>query len=99
GLTNGKAPTPQELTALAPLLQQHGVSLAPNAAGVNGKIRLPSGEVIDVIKGADQGGKAWQWLDNAWYQQNGAGRTNYSAPNPFDDPATKGYVDFLQNRI
>lgn len=99
GLTNGRAPTPQELAALGPLLQQHGVSLAPNADGINGKIRLPSGEIVDVIKGAEGGGQAWQWLDNAWYARNGGGGSAYNAPNPFDDPATKGYVDFLQNRI
>lgn len=95
GLTNGRAPTPSELTAMAPMLQQHGISLAPNAAGVNGKIRLPDGRIIDVIQGADRGGQAWQWLEGGGAPAGGS----YAATNPFDDPATKSYIDMLNGRI
>lgn len=61
-LTNGLPPTPQALTSLAPKLQQYGIALAPNAAGVNGKIKLPTGQIVDVIEAAGAGGKNWQWL-------------------------------------
>jgi hypothetical protein len=75
-LTGGKPPTPAELVKLAPILQQYGVSLAPNAQGVNGKIKLPTGQIIDVIEAAGAGGKAWQWLDGPGGGSSGA------APNP-----------------
>jgi hypothetical protein len=61
-LTGGRPPTPDELTKLTPQLEAAGASLAPNAAGVNGKIRLPGGHVVDVIEAAGAGGKNWQWL-------------------------------------
>lgn len=61
-LTSGVPPTPQQLEALAPQLRQHGIEVLRNAAGVAGKIRLPTGQVVDVIAGAMQGGSGWQWL-------------------------------------
>jgi hypothetical protein len=61
-LTAGKPPTPEVLTALGPELQRYGIALAPNAAGVNGKIKLPTGQIVDVIEAAGAGGKNWQWL-------------------------------------
>lgn len=62
-LTGGKPPTPDMLTQLGPELAKYGVTLAPNAQGVNGKIKLPNGQVIDVIEAAGAGGKNWQWLE------------------------------------
>lgn len=61
-LTQGKPPTPDTLNSLAPQLQQYGITLVRNAAGVPGKIKLPDGSIVDVIQGAGVGGQAWQWL-------------------------------------
>lgn len=57
--------SPEQLTAMGPTLGTRGITLAPNAAGVNGKIRLPDGRVIDVIQGAGSGLNKAQWLEPA----------------------------------
>jgi hypothetical protein len=94
GLTNGKAPTPAQLKAMEPLLNQYGIALAPNAAGVNGKIRLPDGRIIDVIQAADRGGVAWQWLE-------GGGAPAYSAgpDHGYTDPNSQFFLNEVMNRI
>jgi hypothetical protein len=61
-LTSGKAPTPDQLIALEPQIVAAGGKVLRNAKGVAGKIQLPNGDIIDVIQGADAGGKAWQWI-------------------------------------
>lgn len=61
-LTEGIPPSPDFLKWLEPRIKQYGITLAPNAAGVVGKIRLPTGEIVDVIQSAGTGGTAWQWL-------------------------------------
>jgi hypothetical protein len=61
-LVNGHAPTPSELAALEPELKKAGIEIVRNAAGVAGKIKLPGGQIVDVIQSAGTGGKAWQWL-------------------------------------
>lgn len=60
-LTAGKPPTPATLLALRSDLAQYGIDVLANANNVAGKIRLPTGQIIDVIQGAEQGGRAWQW--------------------------------------
>lgn len=84
-LTQGKPPTPSELVALEAKLKEYGINVERNAAGVAGKIRLPSGQIVDVIQGAMSGGSAWQWLTDgggdegsnpnaaaaaSWWEQN-----------------------------
>lgn len=86
-LTNGKAPTPAELTALGPLLAEYGVTLAPNAAGINGKVKLPNGTIVDVIQNAGSGGSAWQWLDTP-----GGGGSDPTAGDPWG--GTWNYKDW-----
>jgi hypothetical protein len=63
-LIAGKPGTPQTLISLEPQLAQQGIKVLRNAAGVAGKIQLPNGQVVDVIRGAGAGGGAdnWQWL-------------------------------------
>lgn len=61
-LVQGDSLSPQQLEALEPALKEKGFSLARNAAGVAGKIKLPSGEIVDVIQGASSGMNRLQWL-------------------------------------
>jgi len=84
-VTQGMPTTPAFLKFLEPILQAHGISLAPNAAGVNGKIRLPSGQVVDVLQNAGSGGSAWQWLDGPGGGA-GSGGPMPSATDQFSGP-------------
>lgn len=61
-LTAGKAPTPDSLIGLEGELGKRGIKVLRNAAGVAGKIQLPTGQIVDVIEAAGAGGKNWQWL-------------------------------------
>ncbi len=61
-LTAGKAPTPDTLIGLEGDLGKRGIKVLRNAAGVAGKIQLPTGQIVDVIEAAGAGGKNWQWL-------------------------------------
>jgi hypothetical protein len=63
-LIAGKPGTPETLVGLEPQLNQAGIEVMRNAAGVAGKIRLPNGQIIDVIRAAGAGGGPdnWQWL-------------------------------------
>lgn len=54
--------SPEMLKAHEAELAAHGILLAPNAAGVVGKIKLPTGQIIDVIQGAGSGVNKKQWL-------------------------------------
>ena len=58
----GSPGTPEELVALEPQLQQAGIKVLRNAAGVAGKIQLPNGQIVDIINSAGAGGKGFQWL-------------------------------------
>lgn len=58
----GTPDTPQELMALEQQLNQAGIKVLRNAAGVAGKIQLPTGQIVDVINSAGIGGKGFQWL-------------------------------------
>ncbi|HON93086.1 MAG TPA: hypothetical protein PKZ07_16065 [Sedimentisphaerales bacterium] len=58
----GSPKTPQELMALEQQLNQSGIKVLRNAAGVAGKIQLPTGQIVDVINSAGIGGKGFQWL-------------------------------------
>lgn len=65
-LVQGKPPSPQTLHAMESELAQHGIQILRNARGWADKIRLPNGQVYDVIQAATQfGGKAWQLLDDS----------------------------------
>ena len=73
-LTQGKAPTPQNLIAMEGELNKQGIKVLRNAAGVAGKVQMPSGEMVDVIEAAGLGGKAWQWLqDDPKFGHGGGG--------------------------
>jgi hypothetical protein len=64
-LIQGKPATPDVLVSLEPQLNQAGIEVMRNAAGVAGKIRLPNGQIVDVIRAAGAGGggpENWQWL-------------------------------------
>ena len=60
----GRPGTPQALEALEPEMAKYGISIARNAAGVAGKIKLPNGQIVDVIQSAGTGGgpNNFQWL-------------------------------------
>src|SRR5882672_6988430 len=63
----GDTLTPDMLTQNEQALKAQGIELVRNAAGVPGKIKLPNGQVIDVIQGAGSGMNKKQWLTgDAW---------------------------------
>lgn len=79
----GSPRTPAELVALEQRLNASGITIARNAAGVAGKIRLPNGQIIDVIKSADSGGNGFQWLEGGGSDSGGSGTgidPSYLAP-------------------
>lgn len=57
----GQPKTPRELIALEQQLNQAGIKVLRNAHGVAGKIQLPTGQIVDVIKAAGVGGQGFQW--------------------------------------
>jgi len=62
-LTGGRAPSLASLQAMEPELRRYGMSLEYNANRTGADIRLPTGEVVDVVQNmAGQGTPAWQWL-------------------------------------
>lgn len=50
-----------ELKAMEPDLNKAGIQVLTNASGVSGKIRLPSGQTVDVIERAGAGGNRFTW--------------------------------------
>lgn len=58
----GSPKTPQELEAMEAQLNAAGITIARNAKGIAGKIKLPNGMIVDVIKSAGMGGQGFQWL-------------------------------------
>ena len=91
-------PTPASLISLEPQLNAAGIKVLRNAAGTAGKVQLPNGQIIDVIQGADVGGQGWQWLGPG-AGSAAPGGTTYQGTGIFDDPATKGLEDLLNQRI
>lgn len=78
--------TPAELIALEGALNRVGVQVMRNAAGVAGKIRLPSGQIVDVIQAAGAGGNRFQWLVG---DGDGASDPNAGIPT---DPINPDYL-------
>jgi hypothetical protein len=66
-LIAGKPGTPDALIGLEPQLASQGIKVLRNAAGVAGKIQLPNGQIVDVIRAAGLGGGPdnWQWATDA----------------------------------
>lgn len=57
----GQPKTPRELIEMEQRLNQAGIKVLRNAHGVAGKIQLPTGQIVDVIKAAGLGGQGFQW--------------------------------------
>lgn len=70
-MTEGKAPTVQNLLGMEKDLNAKGYKLSGNRTlGPDGKptsydLVFPNGAMRDVIKGAARGGEAWQVLDDS----------------------------------
>ncbi len=100
-LTNGKPPTPAQLTELEPQIVAAGGKVLRNAQGVAGKIQLPSGKIIDVIQSAGTGGVAWQWLDGGaggGAAGGGTGPAGLAQSNWTPDPRSGQLFDLLMQR-
>jgi hypothetical protein len=96
GLTNGRAPSPQSLEAMAPMLAQYGIRLGPrNARGFTDGIILPNGQFIDVITAATEtGGTGWSW------QTGGGGVGGGQLPgNQYSDPYTQLLEMLMKSRL
>lgn len=88
----GKTFNQQTLVGMEPILNQYGIKIEPaNSQGERHKLRLPDGSVVRV--GFGEGVPVW-------IQQSGPnGASSFGSTNPFDDPATKSYIDQLNARI
>lgn len=62
--TFGRPGTPNDLIALEGKLNEQGIKVLRNAEGTAGKIQLPNGQIVDVIRSAGLGGgpENFQWL-------------------------------------
>jgi len=78
-LIAGKPGTPETLISLEGALGQQGIKVLRNASGTAGKIQLPNGAIIDVIRAAGAGGGAnnWQWDPGPGPGGGAAGGPNY----------------------
>jgi hypothetical protein len=111
GLTQGKAPSPQSLEAMGPMLAQYGIRLGPrNARGFTDGIILPNGQFIDVITSATEtGGTGWAWQTGAGGHNGssggsggpgGGGIGGVQLPgSQFNDPHTKMLEELMLARI
>lgn len=90
----GTPGTPQELAALEPRLNQAGIKVLRNAAGVAGKIQLPDGSIVDVINSAGAGGTGFQWLTGGGSGSAIGGPGSGSFVAPFVPPS---YEDALKD--
>lgn len=81
-LIQGKPGTPETLISLEPQLNQAGIQVMRNAAGTAGKIKLPNGQIVDVIRAAGTGGGAdnWQWLTGGGPAAGGIGTGLETSP-------------------
>ena len=62
-IMGGLPATPQNLAAKEQELAAAGITVKRNAEGTAGKIKLPTGQIVDVIQSAGTGGGGnWQWL-------------------------------------
>jgi hypothetical protein len=61
-LTAGTSASSNALRAMAGRLAEMGIEVLTNASGISGKIRLPNGQVVDVIQGAASDHPKWQWM-------------------------------------
>jgi hypothetical protein len=84
-MTGGKPPSVDNLVALEPQLRQYGMSLVWNAAHTSADVRLPNGQIVDVLQGATGpgGARAWQWLggDGGMWTPPVAQTTGTTPPN------------------
>lgn len=95
--SQGMPGTPTSLISLEPKLAKHGIQVVRNASGVAGKIRLPNGQIIDVVNGASGGGRGWQWLTGDGGGEAGGGPVDLSKVSidptflaPFTERAPNG---------
>ena len=62
-IMGGLPATPANLAAKEQELAAAGITVKRNAEGTAGKIKLPTGQIVDVIQSAGTGGGGnWQWL-------------------------------------
>jgi len=78
----GDTLTPDMLTEYEAALKAHGITLVRNAAGVPGKIKLPNGQVVDVIQGAGSGLNRKQWLTDSGGGSSAGDVLLFDAPIP-----------------
>ena len=101
-LAGGKAPTPETLASLEPLLAQYGIRLGPkNARGFTDGIVLPNGQFVDVIESADVGsGKRWMWYipPPGGVGHGGVGGGQLPG-NQYSDPYTQLLEQLMKARI
>jgi hypothetical protein len=86
-LTQGLPPNSQSLLSIEKQLNAQGITVLRNAQGIAGKVRLPSGQIIDVggnFSGGDPSRMSWQW-----YQGTSAAKapTSGTAPRALPTPA------------
>ena len=105
-LTGGKAPTPQSLKAMEPILNQYGIRLGPlNGRGFTDGIILPDGTFVDVIIGAtENGGSGWGWITGGGhggggYAPGGVGQGVGLPGAQYSDPHTKLLEELMLSRI
>lgn len=93
-LVGDKPANSETLKSIEPELAKYGITLRPNHAGINGKVQLPDGRIIDVGKSfssANPGDMKWQWLE-----PNGASGAGPNFGNGLLSPGLSGYYDFAQ---
>ena len=63
-LIGNRPPNLQSLIAMEPALRQQGMALEWNADRTGADVRMPNGEIVDVIRGltGPNGGESWQFL-------------------------------------
>ena len=78
-IMGGGMATPDALIAKERELAAQGIIVQRNAAGVAGKVKLPSGEIVDVIQSAGTGGGVAPWT---WQQGPGGPTGEGGKPLP-----------------
>lgn len=105
GLTGGRAPSPQSLRDMEPILQQYGIRLGPpNARGWSDGIILPNGQFVDVITAATEtGGTGWSWQigggQGGGNVSGGVGQGVQLPGSQYSDPHTKLLEELMLARI
>lgn len=102
-LTQGKAPTPEVLESLAPILSQYGIRIGSKGnRGWSDTIILPDGRTFDVIEAAGIGtGRGWVWNQNGGpgYVPTGGVGGGPLPGNQYSDPYTQLLESLLKSRI